>query len=118
MLDSFGVTDVWEHGYNAERIEGYPKSTVIETAAELPDVPLVVLAPPEGRELQGVIPLPDYRHPDDAIYITGQNNVHFDPEFLADRDYDAVYIPSEKHEFFALIATACALYDRRAKWAR
>lgn len=117
MLDSFGVTDVWEHGYNVEPIEGYPQSTVIQTAAELPDVPLVVLAPPDGRLIQGTIPLPDYEHPSgDAIYITGQNNVQFsDSPLMAGRPYDTVYIPLDKFELYALVAMSCALYDRRAK---
>jgi hypothetical protein len=118
MIDSFGVTDVWEHGSGAEPIEGYSKTSIVETAADLPDVPLVVLAPSEGRQFQGVIALPEYQHPKDAIYITGQNHVQFDPDFLAERNYDAVYIPAEKHEFYAMVAAACALYDRRAKlWA-
>lgn len=120
MIDSFGVTDVWEHGYNAEPIEGYPKSTVIDSASELPDANLVVLAPTDGRMLVGDIPLPEFDHPvGDTIYIAGQNNVQFDPEFLADREYQSVYIPSDRGEFFALVAVACALYDRRSKsWAR
>lgn len=118
MIDSFGVTDVWEHGPGAEPIQGYPKSQIVESANELPDVRLVVLAPPEGRQLQGTIPLPEYQHPENVIYVAGQNHVQFDLEFMADREYDAIYIPSERHEFYAMVAVACALYDRRAKlWA-
>jgi hypothetical protein len=120
LIDNFGVTDVWEHGYNVEPVEGYPKSTIVQSAAELPDVSLVVLAPPEGRQVQGDFVLPEYVHPSgDTIYITGQNHVQFDPDFMSDRTYDTVYIPTEKHELFALIAAACVLYDRRAKqWVR
>lgn len=120
MLDNFGVTDVWEHGINAERIEGYPKSTIVQSAAELPDCDLVVLAPPDGRQVKGESLLYDFVHPEgDTIYIAGQNNVQFDPEFLSDRAYQSVYIPSEEHEFFALTAIANVLYDRRAKeWVK
>ena len=116
LIDNCGVSDVWEHGYNVEEVEGYPKSTVIESALELPDCALVVLAPPDGRQVQGSECLYDFTHPEgDTIYITGQNNVQFDPAFMADREYQSVFIPSEQHEFFALIAAANVLYDRRAK---
>jgi hypothetical protein len=120
LLDNFGVTYVWEHGINAEWVEGYPKSTIIESAMELPACDLVVLAPPDGREVRGENLLYDFEHPKgDTIYIAGQNNVCFDPAFLSGRDYQSVYIPSDKHEFFALTAVANALYDRRAKqWVR
>lgn len=119
LLDNFGVTDVFEHGYNVEKVEGYPKSTIVQSASELPEENLVVLAPPEGRQVQGTIPLPEFEHPDSAIYILGQNNVQFDPDFMSDRAYQSVFIPSEKHELFALAAAACVLYDRKAKqWVR
>lgn len=120
LIDNMGVTDVWEHGIGAQPIEGYPKSTIIESAAELPDVSLVVLAPPDGRQVQGEQVLYEFVHPPgDTIYIAGQNHVQFDPDFMSDRTYETVWIPSDEHEFFALPAVACALYDRRAKaWAR
>lgn len=120
LIDNFGVTDVWEHGVGAEEIEGYPKSEIVHSATELPNCDLVVLAPPEGREVQGVIPLPEFVHPEgDVIYIVGQNHVNFDPEFLSGREYTSVFIESDEHELFALIAASCALYDRRAKqWGK
>lgn len=120
LIDNCGVSDVWEHGYNAKHVEGYPKSTIVQSATELPDCALVVLAPPDGRQLQGTSLIYDFVHPEgDTIYIAGQNNVQFDPEFMADREYQSVFIPSDQHEHFALTAVASVLYDRRSKqWAR
>jgi hypothetical protein len=121
MIDNFGVTDTWEHGRDAEIVEGYPKTKIIERISELPEAELVLLAPPDGRQVQGVTALPDFEHPSgDTIYITGQNNVQMaESPFLNGRDYQTVFIPSEKHELFALVAAACTLYDRRAKqWVK
>lgn len=120
MIDNFGVTHAFEHGLHAEIIEGYPKTTIVESAKELPDCDLVVLAPPDGRHLQGATALPEFVHPEgNAVYIVGENNVQFDPDFLADREYQSVFVPSAKLEFHALVAASCALYDRRAKqWVK
>lgn len=77
---------------------------------------IVVLAPYNGRNIQGDIPLPDYDHPEDAIYVVGSNHVTIEAEDLGNLQYDKVYIPTDsQHDMYSFVAVAVALYDRKVK---
>jgi len=119
LIDWFAVDHSWEYG-KPDKVDGYPKSIGISTAAELPEAALVVLSPPDARIIPGTIPLPEFTHPEDAIYFFGANNVIMgESPVLSGREYQTVFIPSEKLEYFAAYAATATLYDRKAKqWAQ
>ena len=94
----------------------YQDTIKIDTAAELPDVPLVVLGPPDGKFVQGNVSLKDFQHPDDAIYLFGGTQDVLTVEDLGGRVPDAsVYIPFVKHECYSHAAGYMALWDRYVK---
>lgn len=76
------------------------------------DVPgeRIILAPKAGRFISGEIPLNEFEHPEDALYIFGPDNGH-----LSDLEYDhAVYIPTDTHdEMYSWVAGAITLWHRR-----
>jgi hypothetical protein len=94
------------------------KAKIIRTADELPKEPeLVVAAPKKGRFIQGSVDLKDFKHPEDAIYMFGFDNVHLSEDELGSREPDhVVYIDAESRwELFAHVAAAIFLYDIKVK---
>ncbi len=119
VFSNFGVTEIWERGHDPSK-DGDIYQDVIEitTAAELPaDRPLVVLAPPAGRYIQGDVSLKDFVHPEDAIYLFGATQANLsDEDDLGGRAPETVvYIPSVEHEVFGYAAAYMTLWDRYAK---
>jgi hypothetical protein len=113
LFSNFGVTDIWEMGGKLSTI--YQSTNKIDKTSELPDKPLVILAPQDGRFIKGVESLVDFKHPDDCVYLFGGSNqvltydvVDRKPDFL-------VYVPLVKHEAFSHAVAYMTLYDRRVK---
>ena len=118
VFSNFGVTEIWERGFDGNKdLNIYQPTIKIDTAKELPDRPLVVLAHIEGRYYQGNESLVDFVHPDDAIYMFGGSMANLtDEDDLGGRVPDhLVYIPSVKCEMYSHAAAYITLYDRLAK---
>lgn len=121
VFSNFGITDIWERGavHNGSRGKDgsiYQPTIKIDTAAELPDVSLVVLAPPMGKFVQGTEALDDFVHPEDAIYLFGGAQDNLSDDDLGGRTPDAlVYIPLVELECYSHSAAYMTLWDRRQK---
>lgn len=116
VLSHFVPDDVWVRGA-PDDWKSYHKPVHIETAKELPkERPLIVLAHPQGRYVQGVESLGIFEHPKDAIYLFGGDDVLLTEEDDLGRKPDAiVYIPVKKYEMYSFVAAAITLYDRLVK---
>lgn len=87
----------------------------ITNVDELPEVPLIIIQPQEGKYITGKISLATFEHPKNAIYFFGADHEHLTPGELGSRipEYQ-VYIPV-KGEMFSWVAAAVVLYDRIIK---
>jgi hypothetical protein len=119
LFSNFGVSDIWEMNDDGNRDWNvYQPTTKIKTAAELPtDRPLVLLAPQDGRFIQGTENLKEFVHPEDAIYMFGPSHAQLNHEdHMGGRVHDhSVYIPLVKHEAFGHTAAYMTLWDRVQK---
>lgn len=122
VFSNFGITEIWERGADHDGERGkdgsiYQPTIKIDTAAELPERPLIVLAPVEGRYIQGDQSLADFVHPEDAVYLFGATQANLNNEDdLGDRVPDAlVYIPTVKLECYSHSAAYMTLWDRYVK---
>jgi hypothetical protein len=93
------------------------EAIAIGSASDLPEDPLVVFAPQEGRYVRGVISLVDFEHPVSATYYFGSDSTHMNPEEFGGRVPDfLVYIPVDtQDELYSFAAYAIAAWDRRMK---
>ena len=118
VFSNFGINAIWERGYNNPDADIFQPTVKISTAVELPsERPLVVLAPVDGRYIQGNVNLKDFVHPENAIYLFGgsQDNLS-DEDDLGGRKPDAlVYIPVVEHEMYGHAAGYIVLWDRYIK---
>lgn len=118
VFSNFGITDIWERGSDHDGSRGkdgsvYQTTIKIDTAAELPDVPLVVIQPPDGRFIRGKQSLRDFLHPENAIYLFGGSQSVLSDEDLGGRIPEAlVYIPTVKYEAYSHTAAYMTLWDR------
>lgn len=119
VFSNFGVTEIWERDRLADRDSKiYQDSVAIKSAAELPeDRNLVVLAPIDGRYIQGEQSLKDFEHPEDVIYLFGSTQANLnDEDDLGGRVPDSlVYIPTVKLECYSHSAAYMTLWDRYVK---
>ncbi len=116
VFSNFGITELWELGSPlGEKI--YQPTIKIMTAAELPtDRLLVVLAPADGRYIQGNESLKDFEHPDDAIYMFGGSHLNLNEDDMGERMADHyVYLDLVEYECFAHAAGYMTLWDRYIK---
>lgn len=75
----------------------------------IPDTDLILMAPKNGRYIQGEISLGDFKHPIDATYVFGS-----DKSYMCDMEGTKVYIPTDtKHDMYSWVAGAITLWDRR-----
>lgn len=115
LFSNFGIKNIWElERENTEKI--YQHTTVIQSAAELPRYPLIVVQPPDGRFVKGTESLINFAHPDDAIYMFGGSHGVMTLEDLGGRVAEHyVYIPLVAHECYAFSAAYMTLWDRKVK---
>lgn len=92
--------------------EGY-----LSSAWGLPDQPLVLLQPNNGRHIRGVTNLTEFMHPIDATYLFGPDEQPMQPAFLDGRVPDhCVYIPTDtQRDMFSFVAFAVVAWDRKMK---
>jgi len=75
----------------------------------LPNKPLIILTPKDGRYMKGDISLSNFTHPEDAVYVFGSDKKHMEP-----MDGTLVYIPTDSNvEMYSWSAGAVVLWDRR-----
>lgn len=95
------------------------KSLIVRSWAKLPqDIPFVFLSPSHAHRMPGVIPLIEFEHPTNAIYIVGTNNLFADETNFESGKLPEhkVFIPTDtKDDMFNWTAMTVALYDRRIK---
>ncbi len=90
----------------------------VADASDLPSASqLVVLAPPNGRYIQGNISLEDFAHPTDAIYLFGGDIDFLSETEMNNRQADSlVYVPTESaDDLFSWVAYAIVMWDRKSK---
>lgn len=115
-FSNFGIVEIWERGWCAGDSEIYQDVIPVSTADELPDRPLVVLAPQDGRYFKGTQSLGRFNHPDGAIYMFGGSHQNLTPEELGSRTPDhIVFIPTVEYEMYSHAAGYLVLYDRMVK---
>ena len=116
VFSNFGVKNIWEQGFAPDDGKIYQTTIPFDTYEDLPDLPLVVFAPPAGKYIQGKIPLPGFDHPDNAVYCFGGSHANLTEDDFGGREPDhLVYIPTVAHELYAFSAAYIALYDRYVK---
>lgn len=84
---------------------------------ELPEVPLILMAAPSSRYVQGDEPLVSFKHQRDAIYLFGGDHMNFCKDDFNNRSPDhRVYVPTAtQDEMYSWIAGAITFYDRVVK---
>lgn len=101
-----------------------PNSRLLGTAQQIvdaSDVPtdlaIVLLAPPNGANIQGELALPDFAHPEHAVYWFGSDSRHIESELFDQRAPDhRVYIPTDTiDQMYSATAYAVTAWDRRCK---
>jgi hypothetical protein len=95
---------------------GQPHVQTISDVPEAATMPVICLTPFISFYFKGTkIPLQDFVHPTDAIYVFGPNNTHLDPsEFFPNGEtYQEVYIPNDTNdEMFSQTVYAVTMWDR------
>ncbi len=88
---------------------------LMKSCDELPNVPIVLLAPTSMRNFDPETNLNEFSHPEDAIYLFGANNQHITQETFGNRSPDyIVTIPNDTHdEMFNHVAYAITAWHRR-----
>lgn len=114
LYSNFGLKlpYIWQIGGESDV---YQKPEIINDASGLPDVALVVLAPEQGKYIQGIESLITFEHPQNCVYIFGGSHSNLSEEELAGRAYRSVFIPTVEHEMYAHAAAYITLYDRLVK---
>lgn len=115
-LCNFQVDQLWLYGDG--QVTGSVLSTGVRLAdvSELPaDVPIVLLAPPNGTNISGDVALPDFTHPESAIYWFGSDHRHLEAEVFENRAPDhRVYVPTDTiDQMFSDSAYLVTMWDRR-----
>lgn len=121
VLSNFNINSLYVIGdvKDAPRTNVFAKlnATYIDSAADLPDVPLVVLAAFDGRQIRGDIDLADFKHPDDAVYLFGGDVEWLTHDQLGGRVPDhLVFINTDTHDdMWSWVTYAVVAWDRMMK---
>lgn len=93
----------------------FGEAKIVANAGAIPGE-LVVVTPVNARELQGDTPLDTFIHPEDACYLFGADSSILAEDDLGRSAASKVFIPTATDDdFYAPIAGAIVLYDRRVK---
>lgn len=92
-------------------------ATYLSSMDELPDQPLVLMAPKNGFYIQGEIELSEFQHPENAIYIFGSDNYQMSEDIIGSVEIDfKVFIPTDsQHDMYSWSAYVVTMWDRRMK---
>lgn len=116
VLDNFKPDQVYVLGDEPWHTPTMTYSIHINSTDDLPNIPIVAMAPRHGREIKGEISLIDFQHPKDAVYLFGPDKRHLTKPLLGDRKIDyKVFIPPDYRDLYSWMAAAITLYDIRVK---
>ena len=118
VLCNFVPDEIYVIGSLPEDTSLGKKAIVVQSAAELPDLPIVLLAPDNGRYIQGTTSLGDFTHPDDCIYMFGSDSKYMSEDFLGERTPDhIVYIDTDTNDdMYSFVSYGVVMHDRGSKW--
>lgn len=94
------------------------RAVYINDAGDLPaELPLVLMAPRTGAQVQGDEPLSSFVHPGDGVYWFGSDHRHLDPILFARRapDHRVCIETDTGDQMHAHVAYAVTMWDRRLK---
>lgn len=123
VLTSWPPADVYLHAaisnpfeLKGNRLKHLRDAVCVKTLSELPsDQEIVLLASKQGLYVSGKTSLVDFDHPENCIYVFGNDDDLMTAEFFGDRTPDhIVYIPTNE-ELSSHTAGAIVLYDRATK---
>jgi len=90
----------------------------IKSTDDLPNIPIVAMAPRLAREIKGEISLATFKHPKEAVYLFGPDRHQLSAPLLGDRTIDyKVFIPPDYRDLYSWMAAAITLYDLEVKSA-
>ena len=116
----FGIAHFWSRGLPAEyrnAKRSYKLPIGVNTAADLPDLPLVVLTSADGKFVKGNESLVTFKHPKEAIYLFGGDQEHLtvEKDFGCREPDHLVYIPCNNRVMYSFVAAGIVFYDRMVK---
>lgn len=120
ILSNFSVDKIYVYAEEGQELPGtnvMGKGDKITSYSDLPqDIPHILLAPFNGRYIQGKEALYTFKHPKEAVYIVGNNSHFITLEDFGKSPEHLVYIPTDTNdEMFNWSALGVTLYDRRLK---
>ena len=116
IFEHFEIIDIWELNRPSNIDSNYYIPIAIYSVSDLPtDSSIVIASHKNAKYLQGTIPLVDFIHPTNAIYIFGSDANNLYPEMFKDMTYQTVYIPGSSNEMHSFQAGAMFMYDRMVK---
>jgi tRNA(Leu) C34 or U34 (ribose-2'-O)-methylase TrmL len=108
--------DIRAHWDHVRANFGYHDPLYIIGQDELPDVPLVLLQPDNGKFIKGTVSLEQFEHPEDCVYLFGPDTYHLHPDLLGREPDHVVYIPTDtQRDMFSFVAYAVTMWDRKMK---
>ena len=118
VLSHFRVDALYSVGGPPPQSKCLCTAEEIADASEIPaELEIVLLAPPNGANLQGEIALSDFNHPENVVYWLGSDSRHIEAELFLTRPPDhKVYIPTDTiDQMYSSTAYAVTAWDRRCK---
>lgn len=122
IRDHFSLGPHWVRGLpdDYENVKQYRLGTPpvqVTSAADLPDWPIVLLSPSNGKYTQATQNIVTFEHPLEAIYYFGSDtgSMRLEVDFPDRQPDHLVYIPANKYPMHAYIAGAIIFYDRMVK---
>lgn len=104
------IDNVWEVGRPDDAETNY-KPTSINNYSELPKENLIIVQHKNAKYIQGKIPLTEFKHPEDGIYVFGSDSANLYPEMFENHSYETLYIPPSNIEMYSFQAGAIVMYD-------
>ena len=114
VLCNFKPEETYIIGYKEKAFISNPlkQAKFINSYSELPNLPLVVMAPSHGRNVKGIIPLSKFEHPEDCIYIFGSDSEIMEEIYA----HFKVFIETDTtDDMYSFVAYAVTMHDRRMK---
>jgi len=117
IFENFKIKDLWEVGRPDKIESNWQKPRAIDAISALPkDKSMVVGSPKNGRYMPGTIPLPEFQHPENALYVFGSDRANLYPELFKGYEYQLVYIPGDSSiTMYSFQAGIVFMYDRMVK---
>ncbi len=116
VLSHWKPRNVYLIGNVDRRLKPFRSVIEIESAADLPDLPVVVMQPDTSRYVKPSQTIAEFLHPDECIYLFGSDHIHLTDEHTGGRDIRVVSIPTDTHdEMYSWIAGAVTLFDRASR---